>query len=83
MEYFYDRYLYINHYGFTILRLQVLLFMLMELLLFGLLFRKIYTKKDKDEFKLFGLILTITYIINVYLCSEWFINILNKLVNKG
>ena len=80
---YYRMYLYINHYGFTILRLQVLLFMLMELILFGLLFRKIYTKKDKDEFKLFGLILTITYIINVYLCSEWFINILNKLVNKG
>ena len=80
---YYRMYLYINHYGFTILRLQVLLFMLMELVLFGLLFRKIYTKKDKDEFKLFGLILIITYIINVYLCSEWFINILNKLVNKG
>jgi len=80
---YYRMYLYINHYGFTVLRLQVLLFMLMELILFGLLFRKIYIKKDKDEFKLFGLILTITYIVNVYLCSDWFINILNKLINKG
>ena len=49
---YYRMYLYINHYGFTVLRLQVLLFMLMELILFGLLFRKIYIKKDKDEFKL-------------------------------
>lgn len=80
---YYRMYLYINHYGFTILRLQVLIFMLMELVLFALLFRKIYFKKDKDEFKLFGLILIITYILNVYLCSEWFINILNKLINKG
>lgn len=80
---YYRMYLYINHYGFTILRLQVLLFMLMELILFGLLFKKIYVKKEKDEFKKYGLLLIITYILNVYLCSEWFINILNRLVNKG
>lgn len=80
---YYRMYLYINHYGFTILRLQVVLFMLMELVLFGLLFIKIYNKKEIDEFKKYGLILIITYILNIYLCSEWFINILNRLVNKG
>lgn len=80
---YYRMFLYICKYGFTILRLQVLLFMLMELILFGLLFKKIYFKKEKDEFKLYGLILVVTYILNVYLCSEWFINVLNKLVNKG
>ena len=80
---YYRMYLYINYYGFTVLRLQVLLFMLMELILFGLLYKKIYAKKEKDEFKVYGIILLITYIVNVYLCSEWFINILNKLINKG
>ena len=80
---YYRMFLYIGKYGFTILRLQVLLFMLMELILFCLLFKKIYSKKAKDEFMIYGLILIITYILNVYLCSEWFINILNKLVNKG
>ena len=56
--------------------------MLMELILFGLLFKKIYYKKDKDEFKGYGLVLLITYILNVYLCSQWFINILNNLIGK-
>jgi hypothetical protein len=80
---YYRMFLYIGRYGFTILRLQVLLFMLMELVLFILLFKKVHCKEEKDEFKVYGLILLITYILNVYLCSEWFINILNKLVNKG
>lgn len=75
--------LYIIKYGFTILRLQVALFLIMELILFGLLFKKIYSKKDKDEFMVYGLILIVAYILNIYICSEWFINILNKLVNKG
>lgn len=79
----YRLFLYIGKYGFTILRLQVILFLFMELILFGLLFKKIYEDKQKDDFKLFGLIMLMTYILNVYLCSGWFINILNKLVNKG
>ena len=80
---YYRMFLYIGQYGFTILRLQVLLFMFMELIFFWLLFRKIYAREDNDEFKLYGLISLITYILNLYLCSEWFISILNKLINKG
>ncbi len=79
----YRLFLYIGKYGFTILRLQVILFLFMELILFGLLFKKIYEDKQKDDFKLFGFIMLMTYILNVYLSSGWFINILNKLVNKG
>ncbi len=79
---YYRMFLYIYEFGFTVLRLQVLLFMLMELILFGLLFKKIYYKKDKDEFKGYGLVLLITYTLNVYLCSQWFINVLNNLIGK-
>lgn len=75
---YYRMFLYMSHYGFTILRLQVILFLLMELILFVMLIVKILKGLNKDAFKMF--IITITfYILNLYLCNNWFINLLPKI----
>lgn len=74
---YYRMFLYISEYGFTILRLQVILFLLMELILFGVLIKKIISKlKFKDAYIFFTVMLT-TYIINIYFCSKPFISLLN------
>ncbi len=74
---YYRLFLYINHYGFTILRLQVILFLLMELVLFLVFIKKIvYKLKYKDNHIIFTIIL-ITYILNLYLCNSSFINLIN------
>lgn len=78
---YYRMFLYIGEYYFTILRLQVILFLLLELILFGVLIKKIvHNLKFKDSI-LFIFIPLLFYIINLYLCSNWFIKILDKLVN--
>lgn len=73
--------LYVGEYSFTILRLQVVLFLLMELILFGILIKKILNKLKFKDSILFIFIPLSFYILNLYLCSSWFINMLNKLVN--
>lgn len=70
-------FLYINEYGFTILRLQVIFFITMELILFGLLIKKIVYKLKYYEGITFTTIFIITYILNLYLCNESFINLIN------
>ena len=74
---YYRMFLYINEYGFTILRLQVILFITMELILFGLLIKKILYKLKHYEGITFTVIIIITYILNLYLCNESFINLIN------
>lgn len=79
---YYRMFLYMYEYGFTILRLQVILFLLMEFILFSICIKKIcFHLKMKDSLLFMGVILT-TYIINLYICIEPFINFLNKIFLK-
>lgn len=75
---YYRMFLYIGAYGFTVLRLQVILFLAMELIIFILLIKRVVSKLNKDSLKYF-IIMVIFYIINLYLCSDWFIKFLNNL----
>lgn len=74
---YYRMFLYIDKYKFTNLRLQVILFLFMELLLFGVIIKKIL-KSIKNDSLIFLIIICTTYILNLYICSDWFINIINR-----
>ena len=73
---YYRMFLYISAYGFTILRLQVILFLAMEIIIFICLIKKIIKDLDKDSL-IFTTIIISTYILNLYLCNSTFINLLN------
>ena len=77
---YYRMFLYINAYTFTILRLQVILFLTLELIWFILLIKKIINELHSDNFKLFTLIGLVFYIINLYLCNDIVVNLINKLI---
>lgn len=75
---YYRMFLYIGRFGFTNLRLQVILFLFMEIILFGFIIKKIIRGAKKDGM-VFLIIMTITYVINLYVCNDWFIGILKKI----
>ena len=75
---YYRMFLYIGRFGFTNLRLQVILFLFMEIILFGFIIKKIIRGAKKDGM-VFLIIMTITYVINLYICNDWFIGILEKI----
>ena len=75
---YYRMFLYIGRFGFTNLRLQVILFLFMKIILFGFIIKKILRGAKKDGM-LFLIIMTITYVINLYICNDWFIGILEKI----
>ena len=75
---YYRMFLYIGRFGFTNLRLQVTLFLFMEIILFGFIIKKIIRGAKKDGM-VFLIIMTITYVINLYVCNDWFIGILEKI----
>ena len=74
---YYRMFLYIGAYGFTVLRLQVILFLAMELLLFFLILDKIAGKIKYNEAFIIMIIIMITYVLNVYMCSDTFINLIS------
>ncbi len=74
---YYRMFLYISAYGFTILRLQVILFLTMELILFGILVKKLVSKLNYDDTILFVTTLLLFYILNIYFCTNQFIKLLN------
>lgn len=74
---YYRMFLYINAYSFTILRLQVLLFLTMELIFFILFMLKTLNKLKLKENKIYPIILSTFYILNIYLCSNWFIKLIS------
>ena len=79
---YYRMFLYINHYGLTVLRLQVVLFLLMELIIFILMISKIFNKfKKRNAFTYFVIIISF-YIANLYLCNDWLVSILNNAIGK-
>lgn len=73
---YYRMFLYIGKFGFTNLRLQVILFLFMELLLFGVIIKKIMSSIKNDGL-IFLIIMVSTYIINLYLCNDWFIRFIS------
>ena len=75
---YYRMFLYIGRFGFTNLRLQVILFLFMEIILFGFIIKKIIRGAKKDGM-VFLIIMTITYVINLYVCNDWFIGILDRI----
>ena len=75
---YYRMFLYIGRFGFTNLRLQVILFLFMEIILFGFIIKKILRDAKKDGI-VFLIIMTITYVINLYVCNDWFIGTLEKI----
>lgn len=75
---YYRMFLYIGRFGFTNLRLQVILFLFMEIILFSFIIKKIIRGAKKDGM-VFLIIMTITYVINLYVCNDWFIGILEKI----
>ena len=75
---YYRMFLYIERFGFTILRLQVILFLAMELILFMLIAKKILKGLNHDGIK-FLMVMTTFYVLNLYVCNDWFIGLVNKL----
>lgn len=77
---YYRMFLYIGAYGFTILRLQVILFLLMELIMLIIMIKKLIYKLKHEDAKLFAIVIIGTYIINLYYCIEPFVDFLNRLL---
>lgn len=78
---YYRMYLYIYEYGFTTLRLQVILFLFMELILFGLIIKKIHASLKYRDGTIFAIVMLTTYLLNLYLCIDPVINFLNRLLH--
>lgn len=74
---YYRMYLYIDKFGFTILRLQVILFLTMEVVLFGFIIKKILSE-IKNEGVILLSIMSFFYVLNLYLCNDWFIRLINR-----
>lgn len=74
---YYRMYLYIDKFGFTVLRLQVMLFLTMEVVLFGFIIKKILSE-IKNEGVILLSIMSFFYILNLYLCNDWFIRLINR-----
>lgn len=77
---YYRMFLYINRYGFTILRLQVLLFLTMEMILFLYFIIKVKSESEKKDAIFHFVIMLSFYILNLYLCTKPFIAFLNDIV---
>lgn len=75
---YYRMYLYINHFGFTILRMQVILFLLLELIMFIIMIFEIIKNFKKNNTVIYFILINSFYLINLYLCNDWFANILNN-----
>lgn len=74
---YYRMYLYINRFGFTVLRMQVILFLAMEIILFSVIVKKILFGLKNDGVILLS-VMTLFYIINLYLCNSWFISLISS-----
>lgn len=72
---YYRMFLYIGKFRFTNLRLQVILFLFMELILFGIIIKKIINKINNDGL-IFLVIMTSFYVINLYICNDFFIRLI-------
>lgn len=67
---FYRLMLYISAYNFTTLRMQVILFLIMEAIIFIILIYKVFDRVNNEFVKIF-IIMLIFYIINLYICTPY------------
>ena len=72
--------LYIQNYFLTPLRLQVILFLSLQLILFICLIKKLLGTFKKDILVYFIIIISF-YILNVYICNNTFINLISLYLN--
>ena len=79
---YYRMFLYIKAYGFTVLRMQVVLFLLMELIISFTMIKKIIVKLKHQDAYIFLYVIITTYIINIFICNINVITLINKLLNK-
>ena len=75
---YYRMFLYIGNYGFTVLRLQVILFLAMELVVALVLMIRIIKKTRMNDFKFYFILMISFYIINLYICNDMVINLLTR-----
>ena len=74
-------FLYIFNYGYTVLRLQVILFLAMEMILFLILVKKIVKELKINDTTLYFVIMISFYILNIYLCTNNFVSLLNHIMH--
>lgn len=78
---YYRMFLYIFNYGYTVLRLQVILFLAMEMILFLILVKKIVKELKINDTTLYFVIMISFYILNIYLCTNNFVSLLNRIIH--
>ncbi len=78
---YYRMFLYIFNYGYTVLRLQVILFLAMEMILFLILVKKIVKELNINDTTLYFVIMISFYILNIYLCTNNFVSLLNHIIH--
>lgn len=78
---YYRMFLYIFNYGYTVLRLQVILFLAMEMILFLILIKKIVKELKINDTTLYFVIMISFYILNIYLCTNNFVSLLNHIIH--
>ena len=78
---YYRMFLYIFNYGYTVLRLQVILFLAMEMILFLILVKKIVKELKINDTTLYFAIMISFYILNIYLCTNNFVSLLNHIMH--
>lgn len=78
---YYRMFLYIFNYGYTVLRLQVILFLAMEMILFLILVKKIVKELKINDTALYFVIMISFYILNIYLCTNNFVSLLNHIMH--
>ena len=79
---YYRMYMYIYTFGFTVLRTQVVLFLLMQLIISIIMIKKIISGLKHKDAKLLSIIMMTTYILNIIICNIDVIGYINKLINK-
>lgn len=75
---FYRMMLYHMAYGFTVLRVQVILFLVMTLFMFIIMLVKIFKDSLHDKLLIF-INLSVFYILNLYLATRPFVNTLQNI----
>ena len=75
---YYRMYLYMHEYGFTILRTQVILFLLMELIIALLFIKKIISSLKYRDANTITWVIMITYVINIIVCNSNIITLINN-----
>ena len=78
---YYRMYLYMHEFGFTVLRMQVLLFLTMELILSLVIIKKIISNLKHKDANIFTTVIITTYVINIFLCNNNFITYINNYLN--